>query len=417
MGCMACLYFFGLAISVCRYDYGNSELNLAIWQDDPIALGYVCSKLVELPLRTRSDGGQRSSRALMETDAPAILIVDDNEDNRYTLQLLLESDGHSRLATASGGHEALALLAREKFSLVLLDLMMPDLNGEEVLKIIKGNLDTRDVSVVVLSADTDTEMISKCIEIGADDYLPKPFNPTILRARVSSELSKRSLRSMENEYRERIEQEKKRSEALLSNILPPEIAIRLRKGETNIADHFEDATIIFTDVVGFTKITARMRAFEIVSCLNRLFSEFDRLADDVGAEKIKTIGDSYMAAVGLPAPRPNHAQIASKLALDLVTAAQRLQSSLPMPFPIRVGVHSGPIMAGVIGTRKFAYDVWGDTVNIASRIEAASEPNRVLVSAVTAKHFDKDFKLDGPHKIETKEQRIIDTFFITRDRV
>jgi adenylate cyclase len=208
----------------------------------------------------------------METDAPAILIVDDNEDNRYTLQLLLESDGHSRLATASGGHEALALLAREKFSLVLLDLMMPDLN-------------TRDVSVVVLSADTDTEMISKYIEIGADDYLPKPFNPTILRARVSSELSKRSLRSMENEYRERIDQEKKRSEALLRNILPPEIAIRLRKGETNIADHFDDATIIFADVLGFTKITARMRAFEIVSCLNRLFGEFDRLADDVGAEK------------------------------------------------------------------------------------------------------------------------------------
>jgi adenylate cyclase len=277
----------------------------------------------------------------METDAPAILTVDDNEDNRYTLQLLLESDGHSRLATASGGHEAVALLAREKFSVVLLDLMMPDLNGEEVLKIIKGNPDTRDVSVVVLSADTDTEMISKCIEIGADDYLPKPFNPTILRARISSELRKRSLRSMENEYLERIEQEKKHSEALLRNILPPEIAIRLRKGETNIADHFEDATIIFTDVVGFTKITARMRAFEIVACLNRLFSEFDRLADDVGAEKIKTIGDRYMAAVGLPAPRPNHARIAAKLALDLVTAAQRLQSSLPVPFPIRVGVHSG----------------------------------------------------------------------------
>jgi len=169
--------------------------------------------------------------------------------------------------------------------------MMPDLNGEEVLKIIKGNPDTRDVSVVVLSADTNTEMISKCIEIGADDYLP-------------TELRKRSLRSMENEYLERIEQEKKHSEALLRNILPPEIAIRLRKGETNIADHFEDATIIFTDVVGFTKITARMRAFEIVACLNRLFSEFDRLADDVGAEKIKTIGDRYMAAVGLPARVP-----------------------------------------------------------------------------------------------------------------
>ena len=350
----------------------------------------------------------------METDAPAILIVDDNEDNRYTLQLLLEADGHSRLATASGGHEALALLAREKFSLVLLDLMMPDLNGDEVLKIIKGDPDTRDVSVVILSADTDTDRVSKCIEIGADDYLPKPFNPTILRARISSELRKRSLRSMENEYLERIEQEKKHSEALLRNILPPEIAIRLRNGETNIADHLEDASIIFTDVVGFTKITARMRAFEIVSCLNWLFSEFDRLADDVGAEKIKTIGDSYMAAVGLPVPRPNHPRIAAKLALDLVTAAQRLQSSLPVPFPIRVGVHSGPVMAGVIGTRKFAYDVWGDTVNIASRIEAASQPNRVLISATTAKHLGNDFTLDGPHNIETKEHRMVGTFFISR---
>jgi adenylate cyclase len=366
-------------------------------------------------LHVRFEMSPPELEALMETDAPAILIVDDNEDNRYTLQLLLEADGHTRLATASGGHEALALLARDKFSLVLLDMMMPDLNGEEVLKIIKGNPDTRDVSVVVLSADTDTERVSKCIEIGADDYLPKPFNPTILRARISSELRKRSLRSMENEYVEKIEQEKKHSEALLRNILPPEIAVRLRKGETNIADHFEDASIIFTDVVGFTKITARMRAFEIVACLNRLFSDFDRLADDVGAEKIKTIGDSYMAALGIPVPRPNHARIAAKLALDLVTAAQRLQSSLPVPFLIRVGVHSGPVMAGVIGTRKFAYDVWGDTVNIASRVEAASQPNRVLISAATAKHLERDFKLDGPHKIETKEQRIVETFFISRN--
>ena len=366
-------------------------------------------------LHARPDGADTEARGLDGTYTPAILIVDDNEDNRYTLQLLLESDGHSRLATASGGQEALALLAREKFSLVLLDMMMPDLNGDEVLKIIKSNPDMRDVSVVMLSADTDTERVAKCIEIGADDYLPKPFNPTILRARISSELRKRSLRSMENEYLERIEEEKKNSQALLRNVLPPEIAIRLWKGETNIADHFEDATIIFADVVGFTKITARMRAFEIVACLNRLFSEFDRLADDIGGEKIKTIGDSYMAAVGLPAPRPNHARIGSKLALDLVTAAQRLQSSLPVPFPVRVGVHSGPIMAGVIGTRKFAYDVWGDTVNIASRIEAAGEPNRVLISAATAKHLERDFKLDGPHKIETNEHRIIDTFFISRN--
>jgi hypothetical protein len=111
---MACLYFFGLAISVCRYDYGNSELNLAVWQDDPIALGYVCSNWSNCRSAHDLTVDIETRGALMETDAPAILIVDDNEDNRYTLQLQLESDGHSRLATASGGHGALALLAREK---------------------------------------------------------------------------------------------------------------------------------------------------------------------------------------------------------------------------------------------------------------------------------------------------------------
>jgi adenylate cyclase len=350
----------------------------------------------------------------MDIDIPGILIVDDNEDNRYTLRLLLESDGHERVIDASGGKEAIALLEREKFSLVLLDLMMPDLNGDEVLKIIKANPDSRDLPVVMISADTDTEKVSKCIELGADDYLAKPFNPIILRARIASALRRQSLRALETEYLGKIEQAKKHSENLLRNILPPEIAARLRNGESNIADHFEDITVIFADIVGFGKMTARMKAFEIVGCLNQLFSEFDRLADDRGVEKIKTIGDNYMAIAGLPMPRSGHARIATKLALDMIAATGRLQSRLPVPLSIRVGLHSGSVMAGVIGTHKFAYDVWGDTVNIAARVEAASHPNRVLVSAVTAKMLGSEFELDGPHNIDTKEARVIETFFVTQ---
>jgi CheY-like chemotaxis protein len=150
----------------------------------------------------------------MDSDIPGILIVDDNEDNRYTLQLLLESDGHERIASASGGNEAIALLEKEKFSLVLLDLMMPDLNGDEVLKIIKGNPDTRDIPVVMISADSDTEKVSKCIELGADDYLPKPFNPTILRARIGSALRQGSLRALQSKYVGKMEQAKKDSQSL-----------------------------------------------------------------------------------------------------------------------------------------------------------------------------------------------------------
>ena len=350
----------------------------------------------------------------MATDLPGILIVDDNEDNRYTLQLMLESDGHERIASATGGNEAIALIEKEKFRLVLLDLMMPDLNGDEVLKLIKSDPGKRDIPVVMISADTNADKVSQCIELGADDYLPKPFNPTILRARVAAALRRHSLRAMENEYLVKIENEKRHSESLLRDILSAEIATRLRNGESNIADQLDDATVIFADVVGFGKITARMKAFEIVACLNQLFSEFDKLAEDAGIEKIKTIGDNYMAIAGVPTARTNHARMAAKFALDTVAATVRLRSRLPVPFTIRVGLHSGPVMAGVIGTRKFAYDVWGDTVNIAARMEAASEPNRVLASAATVKALGSDYGFDGPHKIDNKEGRDLEAFFINR---
>jgi adenylate cyclase len=350
----------------------------------------------------------------METDLPSILIVDDNEDNRYTLQLMLESDGHERIASAASGNEAIALIDKEKFSLVLLDLMMPDMTGDEVLKVIKSNPGTRDIPVVMISADTDVGKVSQCIELGADDYLPKPFNPTILRARIGATLRKHSLRAMESEYLVKIESEKKHSESLLRNILPAEIARRLRNGESNIADHFDDVTVIFADVVGFDKITARMKAYEIVACLNQLFSEFDRLAEEAGVEKIKTIGDNYMAVSGVPTPRSDHVRMAAKFAFDMIAATGRLRSRLPVPFTVRVGLHSGPVMAGVIGTRRFAYDVWGDTVNIAARIEAASQPNRMLVSAATVKGLGSDYSFDGPHKIGNKEERVLEAFFVSR---
>jgi adenylate cyclase len=362
----------------------------------------------------RGAGANTRLGGTVDSSLPGILIVDDNDDNRYTLQLLLESDGHERITTASGGNEAIALLDRAKFNLVLLDVMMPDLNGDEVLKIIKGKPDTRDIPVVMISADSDTEKVSKCIELGADDYLPKPFNPTILRARIGAALRQSSLRALQNEYVAKIEQAKKDTESLLKNMVPPEIAVRLRNGESNIADHFEEATVIFADVVGFGKITAQMKAFEIVGCLNRLFSEFDQLADDVGVEKIKTIGDNYMAVAGIPMQRSGHARIAANLAFEMIAAAGRLRSRLPVPFPIRIGLHSGPVMAGVIGARKFVYDVWGDTVNMAARVEAASQPNRVLVSAATAKKLGDGYQLDGPHNIETKDARVLETFFVSR---
>jgi adenylate cyclase len=349
---------------------------------------------------------------LEETGGANILVVDDHEDNRYTLMMMLEVDGHERIQTASSGQEALARLANERFDVVLLDMMMPDLNGDEVLRRIKGNPDSRETGVVMISADTDAANISRCIELGADDYLPKPFNPGILRARLSSILQKQAFRALEKDYTAKLEAEQRKSEHLLRNILPPEIAGRLLNGENNIADLFEDATVIFADVVGFAQITARMKPYEIVACLNRLFSEFDSLADAAGVEKIKTIGDCYMVVAGVPSARPDHRRVALDLALDMVTVAERLR--LPAPFSMRVGVHSGPVMAGVIGMQKFAYDVWGDTVNIASRLEAEGRANSVLASSATTNSLSSGFALEGPRTVTTKDQRLIEAYFVTR---
>ena len=347
----------------------------------------------------------------MQGDLAGILIVDDNDDDRYTLQLLLENDGYTRITIATGGHEALALLARENFSLILLDMMMPGMAGDEVLKIIKDNPQTRDTPVVVLSADSDSEKISKCISIGADDYLPKPFNSTILRARVASALRNHSLRALESDYLGKLEQEKRHSEDLLRNMMTPEIVARLRNGESNIADHFDDATIIITDVVGFSRITERMRVFEIVGCMNRLFSEFDRLAEEV---RIERSARSATAIWRSPACR-RRVPTMPRLPPSWRWTWWRPPSGCSRACPHRSAsawaftpARSWPASSA----RASSSMTWGDTVNVASRLESASRPNRVLISAATAKKLNGAFELDGPHTIETKEQRMLEAFFV-----
>jgi len=222
----------------------------------------------------------------MATDLPGILIVDDNEDNRYTLQLMLESDGHERITCAAGGNEAIALIKKEKFSLVLLDLMMPDLNGNEVLRATKSDPDQRDIPVVMISADTDADKVSQCIELGADDYLPKPFNPTILRARIGAALRRHSLRALESEYLGKLENEKRHCENLLRNILPAEIATRLRNGESNIAGHFDDTTVIFAYVVAWSTPTA-LTAKQATSSHAAVDSGIPRESATVGGESTR----------------------------------------------------------------------------------------------------------------------------------
>ena len=173
-------------------------------------------------------------------------------------------------------------------------------------------------------------------------------------------------------------------EQLLLNVLPVPIAERMRGGETAIADSFEEVTILFADVVGFTRLPASYPADQVVRLLNRIFTAFDRLAERWGAEKIKTIGDAYMVASGLPLARYDHAAVVAEVALAMRDEVEQIAADHRLPLELRIGVHTGPVVAGIIGLKKFAYDVWGDTVNVASRLESAAPPGGIRVSERTA---------------------------------
>jgi adenylate cyclase len=348
---------------------------------------------------------------LVAVQPSRILVVDDNASNRDLLTRRLQRQGHTVLE-AEDGARALALVEKEALDLVLLDLMMPGISGYDVLALLKSDPRSREIPVIMISALSELDSIVRCIEAGADDYLAKPFDPILLRARVGSSLEKKHMRDREREIVEALRIEKERSEQLLLNILPNAIVARLNRGETVIADQLSDVTILFADLIDFTTLSSRLSAKDLVRLLNGLFSEFDRLALDLGVEKIKTVGDAYMLAGGLPEPRTDHAHAVADMALAMIEAVKRANCDLPTPLQMRIGIHSGDVVAGVIGTHKFAYDIWGDAVNIASRMQSHGIANRIQVSAATHRHIHERFRLEPHGTVDIKGKGPMETFIL-----
>lgn len=208
----------------------------------------------------------------------------------------------------------------------------------------------------------------------------------------------------------RAEQEK--SERLLLNILPEMIADRLKKGDSNIADGFAEVTILFADIVGFTEISARTSPQELVELLNKIFSAFDRLSEQYGLEKIKTIGDNYMVAGGLPMPCTNHAESIAEMALEMQQEIMKLSRECDKPLNIRIGINTGPVVAGVIGTKKFIYDLWGDAVNTASRMESQGISGKIQVSDSTYQLLCDRYLLEKRGTINVKGKGDMTTYLL-----
>ncbi|GAB4278158.1 MAG: hypothetical protein Fur0025_04500 [Oscillatoriaceae cyanobacterium] len=340
-----------------------------------------------------------------------VLVVDDVAINRDILCRRLIKQGYD-VTTANDGLQALDLIGIQPFDLVLLDVMMPQMDGYEVLKLMKANPQVRHIPVIMISALDQLDSVVRCIELGAEDYLPKPFNPVLLKARIDACLEKKFFRDQEQAFLEQIQEEQAKSERLLLNIMPKAIAERLKQGEMTIADYFPDVTVMFADIVGFSQWSSLSSPSALVGLLNQIFSTFDDLTDKYGLEKIKTIGDAYMVVGGLPEPRADHATAVANMALDMLVAIGNFYSPIGDNLQMRIGIHSGPVEAGVIGLRKFTYDLWGDTVNVASRMESHSLPGCIQVSAATRSLLGDKYLFEERGTIEIKGKGEMTTYFL-----
>ncbi|MFN7171820.1 MAG: adenylate/guanylate cyclase domain-containing protein [Fimbriimonadaceae bacterium] len=344
-----------------------------------------------------------------------ILVVDDLEENRHLLGRYLERQGH-QVSYAAGGEEALEVISRQPVDLVLLDVMMPGMSGPETLSKIKQNPETASLPVLMISALDEIDTVVRCIEQGAEDYLSKPFNPTLLRARLEAGLQKKRFADQEKAYLAEVSRERERADALLESLFPPSIVQKLKRGESHHAEALPDVTVVFADIAGFTRLSSSIEPDQLVRYLDELFSEMDQRATQLGVEKIKTIGDAYMAVTGLSSAQQLTAEEgaarAAQFALSLDPIVREFGARHSLDIGVRVGMHQGAVVAGVIGTVRYAFDLWGSTVNVAKRMEETGEVGRVQVSDVVAERLEGAFELEKRGEVEAKGLGKLQTYWL-----
>ncbi len=325
-----------------------------------------------------------------------ILIIEDAPANIQSLSAILQERGY-QISVATNGRRALEALERIRPDLILLDVMMPEMDGFETCRQIKASSAWREIPIIFLTAKTETADIVRGFELGAVDYVAKPFSSHELLARVKTHLT------LDHLHRE--------NQRLLLNVLPASVAEKLKQQVGIIAERMDDVSVLFADLVGFTSLSARLSPTDLIELLNRVFSSFDELAMKHGLEKIKTIGDAYMVAGGLIEPNPDHLGAMAAMALAMLENVREMNREFA-GLNLRIGLQVGSVIAGVIGIRKFTYDVWGDTVNTASRLESHGTPGRIHVSDTVFERLHGRFVFEPRGVIELKGRGPMQTYFL-----
>jgi class 3 adenylate cyclase len=359
------------------------------------------------------------------TDEPAapaplpaqILVVDDVFANRDLVARRVEKEGHL-VTTAENGREAMEKLRAQPFDLVLLDIQMPEMNGYQVLEQVKADPALRHIPVVVISAVNEIDSVARCVQLGAEDYLFKPFNAVLLKARIVASLENKRLRDRERQVLAELRAEREKTEGLLLSIFPRPIVARLKSARsTSIADSVPEATILWADIANFNELSAGKGPTEVVGLLNLVFTAFDALCERHGVEKIKTVGDAFIAAGGVPDPRPDHAEAVADLALAMQQEVVRLNTGLRDPFSLKIGMDSGPVVAGVIGTTKFAYDVWGPAVNTAEQMEKYGLTGGIQTTANVHRRLSDKYMFESRGTFYVEGEGDVETYLLRGKRV
>jgi CheY-like chemotaxis protein len=334
----------------------------------------VSFKRAALPATGSSDGMAELLRYMENLPASQergdILVVDDSSFNRDYLRELLTQQGH-RVGTAADGAEALRLVAAQPYDVILLDVLMPGMTGFGLLERLKSSELWRHIPVIMVSALEEEMSVISSIARGAEDYLTRPVEPLLLRARVGACLEKKRLRDREMTHLGRIDQ-------LLHALFPPEIVTELKETSSVRPRRYERVGVLFLDVAGFTAFcdSRRDRPEDVVASLQQHFLAFEHIAQRHGVQKIKTIGDAFMGTAGLLRPSDKPVLALLRCGLDMIQAAR---SATP-PWEVRIGIHVGPVVAGVLGETQYSFDLWGDTVNIADRMQSLGEPGIITLS-------------------------------------
>ena len=330
-----------------------------------------------------------------------LLVVDDNRVNRLLLGRALEQLGHT-VTFAENGREALATLAKRPVDLVLLDIEMPEMDGYQVLAALAADPRLRDLPVVMMSSVEEVDSVARCIEMGAEDYLFKPVNPVLLRARVGASLEKKRLRDQQRE--------------LFRKFATAEVAEELLATGVTLGGKQVEASVMFSDIRGFTRITETLSPAETIELLNSYYTlTFDAIGGHGGIVN-QMLGDGLMAIFGAPLPRPDHRERAVRAALEMLELMDGFNQDQArrggMEIQIGIGIASGPLVAGFTGTQqRMTYTGVGDTVNLAAHLEAHTKVlgRPILIDENTRDGLGESIRVEshGPAQFKTRSQATI----------